>query len=178
MDALGVVPAIESASRAQRRREAARAKLNAMTKEERKLARRKERRSKKERGACLAYADSFRGWEEMPTWDLIAAAAANLEAILPPNSSMGNPIADEPLVATMQPPLVATTAITSAVALPTRPSDANLEAILPPNSSMGNPIADEPLVATMQPPLVATTAITSAVALPTRPSDANLEAES
>lgn len=87
MDAQDAAAVIEPLSRAQRRRDAARAKRKAMTKEERKLVRREERQRAEERvEAIWASAGGFDGWDKMPSWDNLAATAADLEPILLTNT--------------------------------------------------------------------------------------------
>ena len=60
-------------SKAQRRRDAARAKRKGMTKTERNLARRGERRRQAERNMLLDSASDFTGWADMPSWKSVAA---------------------------------------------------------------------------------------------------------
>ena len=87
MDAQDAAAVIEALSRAQRRRDAARAKRKAMTKEERNLVRREERQRAAERvEAIWASAGGFDGWDKMPSWDNLAATAADLEPILLTNT--------------------------------------------------------------------------------------------
>ena len=68
-----IVAVIMLNSKAQRRRDAARATRKGMTKTERNLARRGERQRKAERDALLASASYFTGWADMLSWKSVAA---------------------------------------------------------------------------------------------------------